>query len=173
VPHKRPPPDDLVSDYLRKRALEIVGTRDKPGSMTRVDLARKLSVTKGWITQWLNDERTAGDKVRKGMRALLNMSGDEIENAAEEYGRSIMPADRVVRTDGAPVFGNLPGWHEAETQARALRRYRHISQEGWEAARELRGAKAPAQITPELVGDLADTMDRAIHGEGLDLSDDD
>lgn len=48
-----------------------------------------------------------------------------------------------------PSFGDLPGWKEAESEAR--RKYRYIPEDAWVGARGLAGMKFREQVTAENV----------------------
>lgn len=94
-----------------------------PNGDTLVQLARALGVSSDWL-----------------------MSGEEASPVA--------PSAVVVRDElppeGAKRFGDLPGWAEAEAEARRLYG-EDLPAYCWEAAREMAGNRWPAEITPQAV----------------------
>jgi len=100
-----------------------------------------------------------------GVPAGKNLAAKVAKAAGLGY-RQLVRGDEVERS-GAPRFGNLNGWPEAEAAAR--RRYRHIPPEAWEAVREWSGASAPERVTAEVVLSLATAWVASRQGDdGID-----
>lgn len=93
------------------------------------------------------------------------------ERIAEHLGTTF--AELVGRTAAArhrPVFSSLPGWEEAEAEAR--RRWRHVPAAAFDAVRGLSGAAVPTHVTPEWIAQLASVYAMALRGEGEDVDPD-
>lgn len=76
---------------------------------------------------------------------------------AELTGRGL-----VAKREERPAFANLPGWAEAEAEAR--RRYRHVPPEAFDAVGSLSGAAAPKAVTPEWIGQMASLFVLVLNG---------
>ena len=172
----------IAAAYLAHRVNELLGPTPAHGAV--VALAREAGLPN---SQTLSQIRTGA---RKGVAvetfdtfaSYWGRKHDELLADAYAWWEKEHPGGpppgrretRVVRDDGQPVFGNVPGWLEAEAKARKMRRFAHVSEDAWTKARGSSGAHIdPANITPALVGEKAEWIDRAEKGEGLDTSDDD
>lgn len=138
-----------ISAYLA----ELV-RRETARGVTLSALASKAGVTHAQLSNLRSHSRGAGFKTLVGLANALGKTLAEIVSEAHDWAR----ANPVASTDGAEpehvraaAFGGLPGWAEAEQQARAM--FRRVPDAAWVGARALMGAQFPARgtVTPEVV----------------------
>jgi len=125
-----PAQDQRVREAVRRLVAEM-------GS--QVAVSRRIAVSQQTISRHL-----AGVPAGKNLaRAVAAATGVDLE----------VLVDGRRRTRERPAYGSLPGWPQAESDAR--RRYRHIPADVWSEAAEMSGASAPAIVTPEWVLQVA------------------
>lgn len=96
APMKTPPSDVVISAYLRHRAGELLGRTGQPQEYaSQMALAKALGVSKGWVTTLLAGGN-AGQKTKDGMRRVLGMTWDQIEEAAVAHARDNPPPETHV-----------------------------------------------------------------------------
>lgn len=172
----------VATAYLAHRVNEKLGPNPDRGAIAA--WAREIGLPS---KQTLSQIRTGARKsvavdTFDTFAAYWGKTHDELLAEALEWWKTRHPGEplpssretRVVRDDGRPVMANLAGWAELEARARAMKRFRHVSDEAWQRVREASAAGIDrANLTESVVGDWAAVIDRALAGEGLDTSEDD
>ena len=126
-------------------------------------LSEAAGLSRAYIRMLLTTERKGASK-RPGPEALdaiaraANVSFQWLatgHGAREPYQGEAHPESATLIRDELPPegirrFGDLPGWAEAEAEARRI--YGDfLPMSSWEAAREMRGAQWPREIAPRTV----------------------
>lgn len=132
------------SDRVRAHLNRLVQTHG-----TQVAVAKLLGVSQQTVSQVLRGD-AAGVVLAKRVADALSLTFDEV------LGRST-PQDE-------PKLGSLPGWTEAEAEAR--RRFRYVPEAAWTAVANLRTAQPPRRLTPDWIGALASDWARVLDGDG-------
>lgn len=106
-------------------------------------LAETLGVSQPTLSNFIRAEHPTGAGPRLGdaIARELGITLDELRT-----GQRRAPA-------GAPIFGAIPGWAEAEAEARRIYGKR-LPSYAWESGRRLMGAQAPAVLNAVTVFNL-------------------
>lgn len=103
---------------------------------TTVALAKELGVAQPTVSNFLSGKNGAGPEIALKIAAASGMSLDELIGSEPGDGRR-------------PTFGGLPGWPEAEAEARPMRRA--ASDLDWARARALSGLGTPQRADLDFV----------------------
>jgi transcriptional regulator with XRE-family HTH domain len=124
-----------VARYIREKLKE----RIRETKESQRELADRLKLSKGSITQIFGEGRGVGWTTAEGFMALMRIDEETLFRQAREF-EAKNPAPPPPRRVGAS-WGDLPGWKAAEAEAR--RRFPHVPEDAWLAARRMSGATDP------------------------------
>jgi transcriptional regulator with XRE-family HTH domain len=125
------------------------GLVDALGSQAAV--AEAIGITPGGFSQFITGKAGAGPQMSRRIAFVAKVPIAEVigdhsldENTADQT-ESRVERDHV----RMPTFGALPGWPEAEAEARV--KFRKVPEEAWVGARGLAGFTFPEHVTPDFV----------------------
>lgn len=148
--------DPIVSAYLAewlRRALKAESARS---------LAQRIGVTHATVSMVARDLENAGTKILLGVSRVEAKAPHEIEADAQAWALDNPPPKRIARDDGRPTLDRVPGYAEAEAEAR--RRAPYLPDSVWVTTRASSGARLE-QVGWPLVLELARVWHRVETGE--------
>lgn len=148
MPTKRPTVDDSGKERLTSRQNEQVRGIGRDVLRERFDqngsrMAEAVGITQPNLSRFLNGKQGTTRDVALKILALADIEPSVVGLDA--------PASDVFPRK--PVVSHLPGWQDAEREARRI--YRRIPEAAWVAARKFSTHLSPQVITPDFVMHLA------------------
>ncbi len=136
--------NERVRDALRRIVTEAGGQKAA---------AERIGTSQQSVSRGVSGQPIGPEMARRVAATLIpRVSFEELLGRAPPLTRS------------EPRLSDLPGWAEAEVQARID--FRYIPEPAWIAVRGLRTAMPPRVVTSDWIGSLAQTWARVLTGEG-------
>lgn len=119
---------------------------------TEAEFARLSELSRGTINNLKNKGEGAGAVTVERFAKAIGKTKAQLYADADRWSRGGQVVDREPGIDG-PCYGDLPGWREAEAEARKL--YPDVPDVGFRLAGSMHGEAIPARIDARVVGELA------------------
>jgi len=127
---------------------------------TDAEFHRISGLSRGAINNIKNKAEGAGRKTVDGFARAFGVETWQLYAAehrwTKEGGHEIEPKNLITEIEpgeNGARYGDLPGWREAESEARAL--FAEVPDVGFRLAADMRGGALPTLITARTVGELA------------------
>lgn len=131
--------------YVRDRIRQMLDA----GEVTGNEMAQRLGISKGQVSQLRSGKVKAGPDTVEGFRRAFDVSYGDLEKAAAAWAKQNPPKDAVVVYETAlPQYGRIPGYEAVEAEAR--RRAPYLPSEVWARVRAASGASVQ-ELTPEFL----------------------